>query len=568
MEVHPYINTIRGEVPITRHIPIKIGEQLRIILTPTHPTDIDAKYVEVLDPLERVHVHTNLPLTDLQKLTTIDVPVTNNWLSGYYIVNVLDKRMKILCSCCFPVKTVQTDSQVEQKKTTNPIWRIIYTITVLNPTAKPIGNFTSFIALPVTISPQQIVRSLELSPDEQKISTDVEGNHWTRYDIPRIDSGKRRTFGYTAFIEMSPMVIPRHNFDVTTSNPYSEKFLEKYLRSEPHIESDHPEIMELAKTIKNRNPLKFARNAINTVNNRLKYEIQPDEYGAAFAIEKGKGDCTEYSALFVALCRATGIPARVVAGFTHAQNWERHATAEFLVAGRWIPVDVTGYRDSTILFGSLPSNIIITRGNWMGGTLAKEVSYKYQVIEPNQNLSVDIFWNITLENKANIGNGMQQVTKKVKIISPKIVDYSKIITKAVATSKVKILDEVEGSKDEIVKLIKNSKIKLESKGNIKKDFELEISLPDIVRKGTNTRPNIVMKNNLDQRIKGCLEIRQINNGIIKLRSINGLVFDSLTERKLKPKIFLDFPGTNYLEFVFMNRIGRVLGRTETNVSLF
>ncbi|MHA1244607.1 MAG: transglutaminase-like domain-containing protein, partial [Candidatus Heimdallarchaeota archaeon] len=501
MEVHPYINTIRGEVPITKHIPIKNGELLRIILTPTHPSDIDAKYVEVLDPLERVHVHTDLPHTDLQKLTTIDVQVTNDWLSGYYIINVLDKRMKILCSSYFPVKTAQQTQQTESSKTTNPIWRIIYTITVINPTSKPIGNFTSFIALPVTISPQQIVRSLELSPDKQKISTDIEGNHWTRYDIPRINSGERKTFGYTAYVEMLPMVIPRHNFDITTSNPYDEKFLEKYLRSEPHIESDHPEIVELAKTIKNRNPMKFARNAINTVNNRLKYEIQPDEYGAAFAIKNGKGDCTEYSALFVALCRATGIPARVVAGFTHAQNWERHATAEFLVAGRWIPVDVTGYRNSTILFGSLPSNIIITRGNWMGGTLAKEVSYKYQVIEPNQNLTVDIFWNITLDNKDNIGNGMQQVTNKVKIVEPKTVDYSKIVTRAVATAKVKILDVV-GIKNVVVKIPKDPKIRLEPKNSTKKDFELEITLPDIIRKGVFTRPNIVMRNNLDQQIEG------------------------------------------------------------------
>ncbi len=60
----------------------------------------------------------------------------------------------------------------------------------------------------------------------------------------------------------------------------------------------------------------------------------------------------------------------------------------------------------------------------------------------------------------------------------------------------------------------------------------------------------------------------MNNGIIKLRSINGLLVDSLAELKLKPKIFLDFPGTNNLEFVFMNRIGRTLVKKETNVSLF
>jgi len=65
-----------------------------------------------------------------------------------------------------------------------------------------------------------------------------------------------------------------------------------------------------------------------------------------WALEKRLGDCSEYSYLFVALCRAAGIPARIQAGFAfHSENEvleDGHMWAEYYLENYgWVPVDVT-----------------------------------------------------------------------------------------------------------------------------------------------------------------------------------------------------------------------------------
>ncbi|HEC02609.1 MAG TPA: transglutaminase domain-containing protein, partial [Phycisphaerales bacterium] len=69
-----------------------------------------------------------------------------------------------------------------------------------------------------------------------------------------------------------------------------------------------------------------------------------DDKGALTALELGKGDCTEYSDLFVAICRAKGIPARVVTGYTVTTDVSRakHNWAEVYMQDRgWVPIDLT-----------------------------------------------------------------------------------------------------------------------------------------------------------------------------------------------------------------------------------
>lgn len=73
--------------------------------------------------------------------------------------------------------------------------------------------------------------------------------------------------------------------------------------------------------------------------------IQPSAYdaadrGALYALIHRKGDCTEQAALFAALCRRAGIPARVMGGYVVSRNAVLHPSAyhnwaEFFADGRW-----------------------------------------------------------------------------------------------------------------------------------------------------------------------------------------------------------------------------------------
>ena len=89
---------------------------------------------------------------------------------------------------------------------------------------------------------------------------------------------------------------------------------------------------------------------------RAVYERLDKVYGqsrdrASEILKQGKGDCTEHSRLFVALCRAAGIRAREVKGLVYANYGQGgpglywHAWAEVKVGDAWIAVDPTFGQD-------------------------------------------------------------------------------------------------------------------------------------------------------------------------------------------------------------------------------
>ncbi len=120
----------------------------------------------------------------------------------------------------------------------------------------------------------------------------------------------------------------------------SEK-LEIYLKHEKNIESNSREIINLAKKLQANEELKTAENIFKWVSLNLNYTgyIKNDR-GAYWALKNRKGDCTEFMYLFIALCRASYIPARGIGGYVYDKNSilhpaDYHNWAEFYVDGFW-----------------------------------------------------------------------------------------------------------------------------------------------------------------------------------------------------------------------------------------
>ena len=138
--------------------------------------------------------------------------------------------------------------------------------------------------------------------------------------------------------------LPKHPF------PLEAKFIEgapeDTLKPTPYLQSDAPELVEIARRVVA--PAKDVAGAIQRLNEFV-YQHVRDAYVPAFsnaleALKSGRGDCTEHSALFVAMARAVGIPARVAVGVGYWRpgdglGW--HAWAEVYVGGRWYATDPT-----------------------------------------------------------------------------------------------------------------------------------------------------------------------------------------------------------------------------------
>ncbi len=567
MQIIPYISTELGQIPLRETNAIKNGEKLCLILS-LEQNDINLQnlaHIELFNPFEKKVVTGNIPPLDNSKIATLEVSIPDHWISGRYSADVLDQTNNFMGGCHFYLTHKYGYQQLTSERLIKPNWRMHYRITVRNPSDKPIGNFSSFVALPVDVPPQQYIKQLEVNPSNLKISTDLQGNQWFHYEVKRIDPKETIEMGYSAVIESRPLIISRKINETIKTNPYTHDFLKQYLNPEPHIESDHPLIVKLANSIKTDDPISFVKKATNIVNERLTYKIQPGEFGAAYAIEKKEGDCTEFAALFVALCRAAGIPARTNAGFAKADEWERHATAEFLIGGRWFPIDVTGQKGNDIFMGHLPSNIIVTRGNWMGGTLAKEVSYRYQIMESSQKLLVDVDWKIVYADKSIIRKKptITVMDKTVKIIESKIIESSKV--KIIDNEQLAIkAPQPSSDSSKIIKLNNNK----QKANDAIRPISISCEIPDVLKDGQMKNQVIRLQNNLGEIQRGCFEIRLLEDGIIKLLTYQGLKLPSKGEVTVKPKLKLDKVGSNQLEFIFQNRIGRTLAKLDKKITVF
>jgi len=129
-------------------------------------------------------------------------------------------------------------------------------------------------------------------------------------------------------------------------------FLE-YLQAEEKIESNDAEIIAKAKEItrKSKNAWGATVAIADWVYKNIRYEITGA--GAKETLKKRRGDCGPHTFLAIALCRAVGIPARMVGGFMYAQGkFGQHYWVEvYMDKAGWIPLDPTageyGYLDAT-----------------------------------------------------------------------------------------------------------------------------------------------------------------------------------------------------------------------------
>jgi transglutaminase-like putative cysteine protease len=120
-----------------------------------------------------------------------------------------------------------------------------------------------------------------------------------------------------------------------------EQDVTPYLQPEPYCESDDPDIIQLAEQLTAPTPDVTVKNIFQWVATHITYTgYLKQPRGARYALQYRKGDCTEFMYLFMALCRAAGIPARGVGGYVVTRNTilkpsEYHNWAEFYLDGVW-----------------------------------------------------------------------------------------------------------------------------------------------------------------------------------------------------------------------------------------
>jgi len=129
------------------------------------------------------------------------------------------------------------------------------------------------------------------------------------------------------------------------SLPIRDSALAAELAPTERLQSDAPEIAALAREIvgNETNAWRAAKLLNSWVYENIEKKFVPSMPNALDTLRGRRGDCGEHAALFVALCRAAGIPAREATGIVcidmdGVKAFGFHAWGEVWV-GRWIAMD-------------------------------------------------------------------------------------------------------------------------------------------------------------------------------------------------------------------------------------
>ena len=226
-----------------------------------------------------------------------------------------------------------------------------------------------------------------ISPAPQQFLED-NGNAYAYWNVEAVPAG------HTLTVSINYHVLAFNVGFLVDSNlvgTYDEDSViyQEHTAPEELIESNHTLIVSTAEDVvgEEENPHEMALRIYDFVVDRLTYEAQPEERGALWALQNRRGDCSEYSYLFVALCRAVGIPSRVVTGFAFSSYSESlsdgHMWTEYYLENYgWVPTDL-----SWNLFDEMDSHHFASL--WGQYKIAEQASYANYYLTYNGNAQLE-----------------------------------------------------------------------------------------------------------------------------------------------------------------------------------
>ena len=151
-----------------------------------------------------------------------------------------------------------------------------------------------------------------------------------------LDGGRQKLTGDRLQITREDLT----NFRATAI-PVKEPRLQTFMQPTAFMQSDHPNIKNLAARIVGgeRDAMKAAVKLKDWVYHEVAKEPTVSIPNALEVLQAKKGDCNEHTVLFNALARAAGIPAKTVVGVVYLRGaFYYHAWSEVWL-GRWVALD-------------------------------------------------------------------------------------------------------------------------------------------------------------------------------------------------------------------------------------
>lgn len=222
-------------------------------------------------------------------------------------------------------------------------YQVVERIQLTNAGPGTVERLTLRVALIRSLVPYQDVLRYEVQPSPVETTQDEYGNEYGLIEFRNLGAGESvaatltyqlRVYGLLHDLSLCSGEVPQTNLDPET-----------------YVESDSEDIEALASelSIGPRNDCEILKALYDYVGDNISYSsYEAGDRGAAWALNHGSGDCTEFADALLALSRAAGIPARFLEGVTYREgerqdsNQIKHDWLEAYLPGHgWVPLDPT-----------------------------------------------------------------------------------------------------------------------------------------------------------------------------------------------------------------------------------
>lgn len=231
-----------------------------------------------------------------------------------------------------------------------------------------------YLAVPQDLPAQRLLGPLKFSPQPHEFVTDQWGQKLAHYRYENVPAGEFVTVSWEAEVELFKIRYFLFPEKAGSLSDLPKEIKDRYLADGSKYWINDPYIRKTARDVvgDETNCYWIARKLFEHVTRKMRYELSGGWNVAPTVLKRGSGSCSEYSFVYIALCRAAGLPARYVGSVVirgddaSTDNGVYHRWPEvYLPRYGWVPLDpssgggvfeyparkaaVIGYRDNRYL---------------------------------------------------------------------------------------------------------------------------------------------------------------------------------------------------------------------------
>jgi len=251
--------------------------------------------------------------------------------------------------------------------------RITYTHQITNFGPGSLLEADVHLAIPVDRPNQAILTPPVYKPKYDDLVTDKWGMQTAHFHFKDLKPQQHVIAEMVTEAKISEVRYFIYPEEVGTLDEIPENIASKYLENNEKYQFDHPVIQNALKEAlgAETNPYWIFRKLFNYLIDHMYYEMVGGWNTAPTVLERGNGSCSEYTFVYISMCRAAGLPARyvgsvVVRGDYASQDDVFHRWVEvYLPNVGWVPIDPSGGdndwpRDQANYIGHLANRFLIT----------------------------------------------------------------------------------------------------------------------------------------------------------------------------------------------------------------